>query len=141
MTATRFSYIHISDPDVFREFLSYSEADTGFTGSLIERDYFCSLLLQYFFGSETSLVFKGGTCLSKVYVNFYRLSEDLDFIIPVTADSTRPQRSTMSAPVKTVFNNAPRVIQVNTLWIEECRPGAADRETAWVKYRSPAISS
>jgi predicted nucleotidyltransferase component of viral defense system len=110
MTDTRFSYTHISDPDVFRESLSYSEADTGFTRSLIERDYFCSLLLQYFFGSETSLVFKGGTCLSKVYVNFYRLSEDLDFIIPVAANSTRTQRSTMIAPVKTVFNNAPSVI-------------------------------
>ena len=29
------------------------------------------------------LVFKGGTCLSKVHADFYRLSEDLDLIIPV----------------------------------------------------------
>jgi predicted nucleotidyltransferase component of viral defense system len=103
-------YPHVSDPDVFREALAYSEADTGFTGSLIERDYYCSLILQYFFSSETSLVFKGGTCLSKVYVNFYRLSEDLDFIIPVTADTSRVQRSADMIPVKAVFDNAPNVI-------------------------------
>ena len=26
------------------------------------------------------LVFKGGTCLNKCYLRFYRLSEDLDFV-------------------------------------------------------------
>jgi predicted nucleotidyltransferase component of viral defense system len=110
MTDVHFLYTHVSDPDVFREALAYSEADTGFTGSLIERDYYCSLILQYFFSSETSLVFKGGTCLSKVYVNFYRLSEDLDFIIPVTADTSRAQRRDGMVPIKALFDNAPNVI-------------------------------
>ena len=35
----------------------------------------------FFFSNEASLVFKGGTCLSKVHVDFHRLSEDLDLII------------------------------------------------------------
>ena len=52
--------------------------------TLIEKDYYCSLILNYFFNGDTSLVFKGGTCLSKVYVDFYRLSEDLDLIITVS---------------------------------------------------------
>jgi predicted nucleotidyltransferase component of viral defense system len=110
MTDVRFSYTHVLDPDVFREALAYSEADTGFTGSLIERDYYCSLILEYFFSSNTLLVFKGGTCLSKVYVNFYRLSEDLDFVIPVTADTSRAQRRSGMVPVKDIFDNAPNVI-------------------------------
>ena len=110
MTDVRFLYTHISDPDVFREALAYSEADTGFIGSLIERDYYCSLILEYFFRSETLLVFKGGTCLSKVYVNFYRLSEDLDFVIPVTADTSRVQRRSGMLPVKDIFDNMPNVI-------------------------------
>jgi len=110
MTDAHFLDPHVSDPDVFREALAYSEADTGFTGSLIERDYYCSLILQYFFSSETSLVFKGGTCLSKVYVNFYRLSEDLDFVIPVTADTSGAQRRAGMVPVKDIFDNAPKVV-------------------------------
>ena len=110
MTDVRFSYTHISDPDIFREALAYSEGVTGFTGTLIERDYYCSLILEYLFSSETLLVFKGGTCLSKVYVDFYRLSEDLDFVIPVTADTSRAQRRAGMVPVKDIFDNAPKVI-------------------------------
>ena len=110
MTDVRFSYTHVSDPDVFREALAYSEANTGFTGSLIERDYYCSLILEYFFSSETLLVFKGGTCLNKVYVDFYRLSEDLDFVIPVPANTSRAQRRAGMMAVKEIFDNAPNVI-------------------------------
>ncbi len=38
------------------------------------------------------LVFKGGTCLAKVYAGLYRLSEDLDFAIPVPFDLSRSER-------------------------------------------------
>jgi len=74
MAEIHFPYPHDADPEVFRESLAYSEATTGFTATLIEKDYYCSLVLQYFFASDTSLVFKGGTCLSKVHADFYRLS-------------------------------------------------------------------
>ena len=105
MTKSQLKYPHDDDPDIFREALAYSEADKGFTSTLIEKDYYCSLVLQYFFSNETSLVFKGGTCLSKVYVDFYRLSEDLDLIIPVTAKTTRTQRSANMEPVKVCLKN------------------------------------
>ena len=39
MAEGRFAYPHKTDPDIFREALAYSEADTGFTASLIEKDY------------------------------------------------------------------------------------------------------
>ena len=110
MDEVHFPYPHDTDPDIFREALAYSEATTGFTATLIEKDYYSSLILQYFFDSDTSLVFKGGTCLSKVYADFYRLSEDLDFIIPVTADTSRYQRRAEMKPVKGVFENLPTVI-------------------------------
>jgi predicted nucleotidyltransferase component of viral defense system len=37
-------------------------------------------------------IFKGGTCLNKIDVGFYRLSEDLDFSIPVNFAATRGER-------------------------------------------------
>ena len=95
--------------------MAYSEADKGFTASLIEKDYYCSLVLQYFFSNDTSLVFKGGTCLSKVHADFYRLSEDLDFIIPVAAGTTRAQRRAGIKPVKRIFEKLPSVIPAATI--------------------------
>ena len=55
-------------------------------------------------------MFKGGTCLSKVYADFYRLSEDLDLIIPVTADTSRYQRHAEMNPVKRVFEKLPTIV-------------------------------
>jgi predicted nucleotidyltransferase component of viral defense system len=110
MAKPHFLYPHVADPDIFRESLVYSEAEKGFTSTLIEKDYYCSLVLQYFFNNETALVFKGGTCLSKVHADFYRLSEDLDFIIPVTADTNRAQRRAGIEPVKRIFKKLSNVI-------------------------------
>ena len=115
MAEEHFAYPHKTDPDIFREALAYSEADKGFTASLIEKDYYCSLVLQYFFSNDTSLVFKGGTCLSKVHADFYRLSEDLDFIIPVAAGTTRAQRRAGIKPVKRIFEKLPSVIPAATI--------------------------
>jgi hypothetical protein len=44
MDEVNFPYPHDMDPDIFRESLSYSEGVTGFTASLIEKDYYCSLI-------------------------------------------------------------------------------------------------
>ena len=62
------------DPDMFREAVNFTAAETTFLPRLIEKDYFCTLLLRYLSASDGSLVFKGGTCLAKVYAGFYRLS-------------------------------------------------------------------
>ncbi len=81
------------DPALFREAVTYTAAETGFAPRLIEKDYFCTVLLQHLAGAGCGLVFKGGTCLAKVHVGFYRLSEDLDFVIPTPVDAARAERS------------------------------------------------
>lgn len=110
MDEVNFPYPHKTDPDIFREALSYSEAITGFTASLIEKDYYCSLILNHVFYRDTPLVFKGGTCLSKVYADFYRLSEDLDLVIPVAVDTPRNQRRSEMDLIKGIFSELPAVI-------------------------------
>jgi predicted nucleotidyltransferase component of viral defense system len=87
--------------DAFRQALSFTEADSGFAQRLIEKDYYCSLLLADFEPLFASgLVFKGGTCLSKVHAGFYRLSEDLDFAISIPMTANRQKRREAVAPVK-----------------------------------------
>src|SRR5262245_28733058 len=99
------------DVDLFREALRFTSAQSGFVPGLIEKDYFCTLLLDYpsaEVGAE--LVFKGGTCLTKVHSELYRLSEDLDYTIPVPVDAPRKERSNRAAIVKTAFNGLARAI-------------------------------
>jgi len=82
------------DLSLFREAVNFTTAETGFASRLIEKDYFCTVLLACLASEmDDKLVFKGGTCLAKVHADFYRLSEDLDFVIPVPVTSTRSQRS------------------------------------------------
>ncbi len=93
-------YYH-DDPERFRNGLSHTASNTGFSERLIEKDYYCSILLRDFetlFGQ--GLVFKGGTCLSKVHIEFFRLSEDLDFGVSVKTDASRADRRAAIEPAK-----------------------------------------
>jgi len=85
----------------FIKTLERTSAQKGFLLSLVEKDYYLTLILSKVHELSENLVFKGGTCLSKVYYDYYRLSEDLDFsmILP-SNDSTRGQRRKAMQPVK-----------------------------------------
>ena len=89
------------DIDLFRDALLYTEATTGFSTRFIEKDYYCSIILHdmlALFG--LGMVFKGGTCLSKVYTVFYRMSEDLDFVIPMAINPSQSARRTEIQPLR-----------------------------------------
>jgi predicted nucleotidyltransferase component of viral defense system len=95
------------DPDLFREAVNFTAAEIMFIPRLIEKDYFCTLLLHYLAPPDGTLVFKGGTCLAKVHASFYRLSEDLDFVIPMSVDASRSARSASVARIKESLANLP----------------------------------
>ncbi len=95
------------DPPAFVEAVRYTAAGTGFDARLVEKDYFCTLVLEQLAGVD-ALVFKGGTCLAKVHTGFYRLSEDLDFAVSTPLDATRGQRRSRVAPIKAVFDDLSR---------------------------------
>lgn len=50
------------------------------------------------------LTFKGGTCLNKAYFGYYRLSEDLDFVLPL--DASRTVRAKRLSNFKDAFTAA-----------------------------------
>ena len=93
------------DPGLFREAVNFTAAETGFAPRLIEKDYFCTVLLEYLTAADVALVFKGGTCLAKVHAEFYRLSEDLDFVIPISADASRSGRSERVSGLKKALHD------------------------------------
>ena len=91
------------DEDLLREAVNFTASRTGFVARLIEKDYFCSVLLACLTRHGVNrLVFKGGTCLAKVHAGFYRLSEDLDFTIPLPYDASRSQRRQAVAEIKNI---------------------------------------
>ena len=89
------------DAELFREAIRYTAAETGFAERLVEKDYYCSVVLADFAVLPGSVVFKGGTSLSKVHGAFFRLSEDLDFSISTSLRTTRTGRRKLIAGVKT----------------------------------------
>lgn len=98
----------LRDPRLFKEAISFSETATGFAPEMIEKDYFCALVLDHLASQDLNgLVFKGGTCLSKVHSDFYRLSEDLDFTLPMPWDASRKARSNAANPVKKAVTSLP----------------------------------
>jgi predicted nucleotidyltransferase component of viral defense system len=96
-------HIH-EDAVLFREAINFTAAQTGFSPHLIEKDYFCTLLLAHLTAAPSSpLVFKGGTCLAKIHAGFYRMSEDLDFVIPVDSTCRRLDRKRQAAVLKDIL--------------------------------------
>jgi len=109
----------------FRDALTFTEVESGFSSRLIEKDYYCSLLLHDLSGPfEQGLVFKGGTCLSKVHAEFFRLSEDLDFSIPIPPDATRSQRRGAALPIRDHFSG----VAGRLVWFEMTEPFAVHNE-------------
>ena len=47
----------------------------------MEKDFLLTLILVRFWEIFPDLIFKWGTCLNKIYFPYFRLSEDLDFVI------------------------------------------------------------
>lgn len=75
---------------------------------VLEKDILITEVLEIFSGisdDDVSVVFCGGTCLSKAYRLIDRMSEDVDFKVVVPSDLTKSARSKMLSDFKkkTVF--------------------------------------
>jgi len=87
--------------DEFIKSLERASRKKGFLMPLIEKDYYLTLILSRVYELSEDLIFKGGTCLNKVYYVYYRLSEDLDFSMALPQyEVTRGQRRKCIRPVK-----------------------------------------
>jgi len=66
------------DKNKLKNFLNSIKDKTDITAQeLIEKDFYLNILLSKLNFKE--YVFKGGTCLAKAYLDYFRFSEDIDF--------------------------------------------------------------
>lgn len=71
----------MEDKTYLKENIERIASENKFAKELIEKDYHLTRILHGVSEKQIKdLVFKGGTCLNKCYLDFYRLSEDLDFV-------------------------------------------------------------
>jgi predicted nucleotidyltransferase component of viral defense system len=73
-----------------------------FRAEMLEKDYYLTMILNSVDSHfSQNLVFKGGTLLNKVHLNYHRLSEDLDFSYYGDLELTsRSKRSKAIRPIK-----------------------------------------
>lgn len=101
---------HVDDPALLLQAIEATARETGFNPRLIEKDYFCSVVLEHLAAADAGLVFKGGTCLAKVHGSFYRLSEDLDFSISIASDASRTDRSRRAVGLKPLIGGIAKAV-------------------------------
>ena len=89
------------DKKQFIDLINITVQRTGFRAHLLEKDYYLTLLLSKINELSEDLIFKGGTCLNKIFYSYYRLSEDLDFSMRLPEyTTTRGKRRKCIQPVK-----------------------------------------
>jgi len=89
------------DKERFTNTIYQTVKRTGFPAFLLEKDYYLTLILSRVSELSEKLIFKGGTCLNKIYYVYYRLSEDLDFSMCLPEyTTTRGKRRKCIQPVK-----------------------------------------
>ena len=80
------------DKDAFQELVIATASDLGLENFQVEKDYYVSLFLEELAKRESniSIVFKGGTSLSKCYSIIDRFSEDIDLAVQFKSVSVTP---------------------------------------------------
>jgi len=90
------------DKEKLKDIINYVADKQGFRPAIIEKDYHLTRILNAVNQHLSSnIIFKGGTLLNKAYLNYHRLSEDLDFSYSSDVDvSTRTKRSRAIEPIR-----------------------------------------
>lgn len=90
------------DKEKLKDIIPAIAAKHRFRQAIVEKDYYLTIILNSISLSLSGdIVFKGGTLLNKIHLNYHRLSEDLDFSYYGEMDLTaRSNRSAAIAPIK-----------------------------------------
>ena len=136
----RLSSMINDNKDEFLNILERTAGQTGFSLRLLEKDYYITILLDGIHSLSDGLIFKGGTCLSKIYYSYYRLSEDLDFSMKLPAvDVTRTTRSNLMKPVKEKIRGFAKDRGMIVEGIEKAGRNVSKQYIFYIEYGSVVI--
>lgn len=90
-----------NDKNLFEQTILQVAQKSGIEAGIIEKDYYVTLLLRELTNALPSMIFKGGTSLSKCHKIIKRFSEDID----LTLDENHLTQGNRKS-VKTAIENA-----------------------------------
>jgi predicted nucleotidyltransferase component of viral defense system len=120
------------DKQNFLNILETTSAQTGFPLLLLEKDYYLTLALSGMNGLSDNLVFKGGTCLNKIYYSYYRLSEDLDFIMLLP--SGKISRTGKRKIIKPIKDNLLSYVNSYGMMIDDIENAGHNESSQYIFY-------
>ena len=90
------------DRDTLEKIIPFIAGKFNFRFEMIEKDYYLTLILNSIESHLSDrIVFKGGTLLNKIHLNYHRLSEDIDFTYSSTEGlDARSKRSRAISPIR-----------------------------------------
>ncbi len=90
------------DRERLRDIIPVIASQRKFRPAIVEKDYYLTVILNNIEALLTEkIIFKGGTLLNKIHLNYHRLSEDLDFTYYSKQELTsRTKRSKAISPIR-----------------------------------------
>lgn len=116
----------------FIDVINMTVKHTGFRPLLLEKDYYLTLMLSKIHDLSKDLIFKGGTCINKIYYSYYRLSEDLDFNIRMPVNNlTRNNRRKYMQPIK---DNIAAFAKQFGMWVDATEEAGRNESKQYIYY-------
>ncbi|MFH0732637.1 MAG: nucleotidyl transferase AbiEii/AbiGii toxin family protein [Candidatus Omnitrophota bacterium] len=120
------------DKAQFADIINMTANRAGFRASLIEKDYYLTFILSKLNELSDDLIFKGGTCLNKIYYSYYRLSEDLDFSMRLPKHTTTREKRRKS--IKPIKNKIEKFAKGLGFRIEDIEKAGRNESKQYVYY-------
>lgn len=89
-------YLHKDDKELLRDIIVTVSERTGIDESIVEKDYYVTMILKELVQRNPNVVFKGGTSLSKAYHVIDRFSEDIDITLKSIWEKPEGRKSNIS---------------------------------------------
>ena len=119
------------DRDKLQKIIPVIAEKYNFRFETIEKDYYLTLILNNVESHlSDKIVFKGGTLLNKIHLNYHRLSEDIDFAyFSVEGLESRSKRSRAITPIR---ENMPGLLKLLELKSEKPEGEGFNNSTQYV---------
>lgn len=119
------------DRDKLQKIIPVIAEKYNFRFETIEKDYYLTLILNSVESHlSDKIVFKGGTLLNKIHLNYHRLSEDIDFAyFSVEGLENRSKRSRAITPIR---ENMPGLLKLLELKSEKPEGEGFNSSTQYV---------
>lgn len=116
-----------------KDIISAVAGRQGFRMALVEKDYYLTVILNNIESLlSDKIVFKGGTLLNKVHLNYHRLSEDLDFTY--FGKEKLSSRSQRSRAITSVREKMPSFLKALELKSENPNGEGFNNSTQYIFY-------